>query len=93
MAKEKQQQEQQPEPAVLTFVDANDKKHERPVDELAVETKVSVNRIAEIEQRSAELNLAAIEQQVLKQFHLSRIENEFKPVEEANGVQADADKT
>ena len=25
MAKEKQQQEQQPEPAVLTFVDANDK--------------------------------------------------------------------
>jgi hypothetical protein len=76
-------------PPVFTYT-KEDETWERPFDELQVETKQSVVRVQEIDNRLAQLNLEAMELTQLRMMHTARIEQEFESEEEdsSNGVKA-----
>jgi hypothetical protein len=78
-------------PPVFTYT-KEDETWERPFDELQIETKQSVVRVQEIDNRLAQLNLEAMELTQLRVMHTSRIEQEFTTEEEdsSNGVKSES---
>ena len=78
-------------PPVFTYT-KDDETWEKPFDELQVETKQSVVRVQEIDNRLAQLNLEAMELTQLRVMHTTRIEGEFaeKDEDSSNGVKAES---
>ena len=76
-------------PPVFTYT-KEDETWEKPFDELQIETKQSVVRVQEIDNRLAQLNLEAMELTQLRVMHTVRIEQEFESEEEdsSNGVKS-----
>ena len=75
-------------PPVFTYT-KEDETWEKPFDELQIETKQSVVRVQEIDNRLAQLNLEAMELTQLRMMHTARIEQEFESEEDSsNGVKA-----
>ena len=77
-------------PPVFTYT-KEDETWERPFDELQIETKQSVVRVQEIDNRLAQLNLEAMELTQLRMMHTARIEQEFESEEDSsNGVKSES---
>jgi len=78
-------------PPVFTYT-KDDETWEKPFDDLQIETKQSVVRVQEIDNRLAQLNLEAMELTQLRVMHTSRIEQEFESKEDdsGNGVKAES---
>ena len=78
-------------PPVFTYT-KDDETWEKPFDDLQIETKQSVVRVQEIDNRLAQLNIEAMELTQLRVMHTSRIEQEFESKEDdsGNGVKAES---
>ena len=77
-------------PPVFTYT-KDDETWEKPFDELQIETRQSVVRVQEIDNRLAQLNLEAMELTQLRVMHTTRIEQEFSTEEDSsNGVKAES---
>ena len=77
-------------PPVFTYT-KEDETWEKPFDDLQIETKQSVVRVQEIDNRLAQLNLEAMELTQLRVMHTTRIEQEFSTKEDSsNGVKAES---
>ncbi len=78
-------------PPVFTYT-KDDETWEKPFDELQIETRQSVVRVQEIDNRLAQLNLEAMELTQLRVMHTTRIEDEFaeKDEDSSNGVKAES---
>jgi hypothetical protein len=78
-------------PPVFTYT-KDDETWEKPFDDLQIETKQSVVRVQEIDNRLAQLNLEAMELTQLRVMHTTRIEQEFSSKEDdsGNGVKAES---
>ena len=77
-------------PPVFTYT-KDDETWEKPFDDLQIETKQSVARVQDIDNRLAQMNLEAMELTQLRVMHTTRSEQEFSTEEEedsSNGVKA-----
>ena len=78
-------------PPVFTYT-KDDETWEKPFDDLQIETKQSVARVQDIDNRLAQMNLEAMELTQLRVMHTARIEQEFESKEDdsGNGVKAES---